>query len=176
MVKKSKEKTLTAHQNGHKQGENLEPKPHNEGRRMIFQMFWLTQYMICQFRFQYGDRKQELTWCISEWMDGGKLLVLLLLASFCRYWQKCIRELENAAQRYLFGSAFISQQLSFFTCPLLAWVCHSYNKELRDATKFFAPVHCSVGNSAWIFFDFGDKFPSWSRTLKFFLDMSKNLS
>ena len=43
-------------------------------------------------------------------MDGGKLLVLLLLASFCRYWQKCIRELENAAQRYLLGSAFIPQQ------------------------------------------------------------------
>ena len=59
-------------------------------------------------------------------MDGEKLLVLLLLtASFLQYWQKCIRELENAAQRYLFGSAFIPLKKIFLDIStnwtLLKW-------------------------------------------------------
>ena len=174
MVKKSNEKHWPPIKTVINRAKTLSPSLITRGAEWSFRCFyWLNiWYVNLDIDMVAGNRK----YMVYIWMEGEKLLVLLLLASFRRYWQKCIRELENAAQRYLFGSAFITQQLSFFTCPLLARVCHSYNKELRDARKFFAPVHCSVGNSAWIFFDFGDKFPSWSRTLKFFLDMSKNLS
>ena len=48
--------------------------------------------------------------CVN--LKGRWKLFLLLLASFPQYWQKCIlRELENAAQRYLLvGSAFRTKQ------------------------------------------------------------------
>ena len=65
------------------------------------------RYPICHMRYCHlsdirYETKQNSNLCKSE---------RTVKTSFPQYWQKCIRELENAAQRYLLvGSAFSPQR------------------------------------------------------------------